>query len=144
MLSHVTIGVEDLAAAARFYEFTLAPLGVHVVHRDERYVGFSVGLETHSDRPHLPMLWICRPFDGEPAKPGNGHHVALLARQRTLVDQVHQRALASGAVDEGSPGVRPEYHAMYYAAFFRDLDRNKLQVCFPGSPTACWPRVGGE
>ena len=37
--------------------------------------------------------------------------------------------LALGAVCEGPPGLRPQYHANYYGAYFRDLDGNKLCVC---------------
>jgi lactoylglutathione lyase len=29
---------------------------------------------------------------------------------------------------EGAPGLRPEYHAHYYGAYFRDPDGNKLCV----------------
>jgi len=37
-------------------------------------------------------------------------------------------ALASGGVSEGAPGLRPEYHANYYGAYFRDTEGNKLCV----------------
>jgi hypothetical protein len=39
-------------------------------------------------------------------------------------------ALASGAVDEGAPGLRVQYGPDYYAAFIRDLDGHKIEaVC---------------
>jgi lactoylglutathione lyase len=41
---------------------------------------------------------------------------------------VHAIALASGGSCEGAPGLRPEYHAHYYGAYFRDPDGNKLAV----------------
>ena len=37
-------------------------------------------------------------------------------------------ALAHGGSSEGAPGLRPEYHPHYYAAYFRDPDGNKLCV----------------
>ena len=37
-------------------------------------------------------------------------------------------ALAHGARCEGPPGLRPEYHAHYYGAYFRDSEGNKLCV----------------
>jgi hypothetical protein len=41
--------------------------------------------------------------------------------------------LTLGAVDEGKPGLRPQYHANYYAAYLRDLDGNKIAaVCHDG------------
>jgi predicted lactoylglutathione lyase len=55
--------------------------------------------------------------------------VALLAADRLMVDRAHTTALAHGAACEGPPGLRPEYHANYYGAYFRDLDGNKLCVC---------------
>lgn len=53
---------------------------------------------------------------------------AFLATSRAQVDQVYAVALAHGALSEGAPGLRPEYHVHYYGAYFRDLDGNKLCV----------------
>lgn len=54
--------------------------------------------------------------------------VAFLAESRTVVDRVYAMALANGGASEGAPGLRPEYHAHYYGAYFRDPDGNKLCV----------------
>ena len=53
----------------------------------------------------------------------------LTQASRAQVDRSYQVALALGAVCEGPPGLRPQYHANYYGAYFRDLDGNKLCVC---------------
>jgi lactoylglutathione lyase len=53
---------------------------------------------------------------------------AFLAASRALVDRAHETALAHGGTSEGPPGLRPEYHANYYGAYFRDPDGNKLCV----------------
>jgi lactoylglutathione lyase len=53
---------------------------------------------------------------------------ALLAPDRATVDRCHRLALANGGVDEGAPGLRPEYHVNYWGAYFRDPDGNKLCV----------------
>jgi hypothetical protein len=38
-------------------------------------------------------------------------------------------------VSEGAPGLRPDYHADYYGAYFRDPDGNKLcVVCHEAPP----------
>ena len=43
------------------------------------------------------------------------------------VDELHAKALALGGSDEGAPGVR---RGGFYAAYFRDLDGNKLNfIC---------------
>jgi predicted lactoylglutathione lyase len=70
-----------------------------------------------------------RPFDGGEALVGNGSMIAFSATKRSLVDSCHAAAIASGARDEGAPGLRPRYHRDYYGAYFRDLDGNKICVC---------------
>jgi predicted lactoylglutathione lyase len=55
--------------------------------------------------------------------------VALLAPTRAAVDAAHAAALAHGGECAGPPGLRPEYHANYYGAYFRDPDGNKLCAC---------------
>jgi predicted lactoylglutathione lyase len=57
-------------------------------------------------------------------------HIAFIAPNRHAVDLFYSNALKHGGKDEGKPGLRPQYHAHYYAAYVRDPDGNKLQaVC---------------
>ncbi|GJH36666.1 VOC family protein [Paraburkholderia hospita] len=125
MLSHVFIGVNDFERAFAFYSAVLAELGLALKFRedDRPWAGWM--------KPGVarPLFLVGKPFDGEAAVAGNGHMVALLAADRLMVDRVHTTALAHGAACEGPPGLRPEYHANYYGAYFRDLDGNKLCVC---------------
>ncbi|MCV4608215.1 VOC family protein, partial [Escherichia coli] len=44
-------------------------------------------------------------------------HIAFRADSREQVDAFWQAALAAGGKDNGAPGLRPNYHASYYAAF---------------------------
>ena len=60
--------------------------------------------------------------------------VALMASSRGLVERAYSLALELGAKPEGPPGLRPEYHASYYGAYFRDLDANKLCVVCHAAP----------
>lgn len=60
--------------------------------------------------------------------------VAFLADSRTVVDQAYAVALACGGTSEGAPGVRPEYHANYYGAYFRDTEGNKICVACHAAP----------
>ena len=73
-------------------------------------------------------LSVLYPFDGQPYSTGNGVMVALTCASPTQVEQIYQLALSLGAKDEGAPGIRsPDF----YAAYFRDLDGNKVNVfCF--------------
>lgn len=125
MISHIHIGTADFPRAWRFYEAILPLLGLKIrfTEPDREWGGWQ------SPDQARPLLFIGRPFDGKPAHPGNGHMTALLAPDRAAVDRVHAAALAAGGLSEGAPGLRPQYHAHYYGAYFRDPDGNKLCVC---------------
>lgn len=125
MLSHVFIGVTDFERAFAFYAPLMATLGQPLRFRDDNrpWAGWMP-----ADAPR-PLLLIGAPHDGTPARVGNGAMTALLARDRATVDAAHVAALAHGGTCEGPPGLRPEYHAHYYGAYFRDPDGNKLCVC---------------
>jgi predicted lactoylglutathione lyase len=57
-------------------------------------------------------------------------HVAITAKDRASVDAFHRAALAAGGKDNGPPGLRPQYHPNYYAAFVFDLDGHNIEaVC---------------
>jgi lactoylglutathione lyase len=80
------------------------------------------------------LLIIGAPFNHEPHVAGNGQMVAFTAPSRTIVDQAYAVALAHGGSCEGAPGLRPQYHAHYYGAYFRDPDGNKLCVASHNAP----------
>ena len=57
-------------------------------------------------------------------------HLAFTAENRQQVDAFYRAALEAGAKDNGAPGVRPHYHANYYAAFVIGLDGHNIEaVC---------------
>lgn len=132
MLSHVTVGVSNLARARAFYERIFAPLRILVRFSDSKMVVFQ------HERGGRPMFIAALPYDGAPAAPGNGGMTALTASSRPVVDEVHAIALTAGGVDEGRPGLRAHYHPAYYGAYFRDPDGNKLcVVChLPDEPSS--------
>jgi predicted lactoylglutathione lyase len=55
--------------------------------------------------------------------------VALEAKDKEQVDRIYAIAMANGGTDEGAPGPRGEG---FYAAYFRDLDGNKLNAFVTG------------
>lgn len=72
-----------------------------------------------------------KPFDGQEATVGNGTMVAFQAKDREQVQRLYDIALANGGSDEGAPGPRgePDENGMvFYAAYFRDPDGNKLNA----------------
>jgi catechol 2,3-dioxygenase-like lactoylglutathione lyase family enzyme len=48
------------------------------------------------------------------------------------VDRFYDAALAAGGRDNGGPGLRPQYHAGYYAAYVLDPDGNNVEAVFHG------------
>ena len=125
MFSHVCVGTNDLERAERFYGPLCAELGLRLRFRDPEG-GAAAWQPADANRP---LLFLTQPFDGLPATPGNGQMAAFLAPSRAIVDRCHALAIASGGTCEGPPGLRPQYHANYYGAYFRDPDGNKLCVC---------------
>jgi catechol 2,3-dioxygenase-like lactoylglutathione lyase family enzyme len=57
-------------------------------------------------------------------------HVAFAAPDRATVDAFHAAGLAAGGMDNGPPGLRPQYHPDYYGAFVLDPDGHNIEaVC---------------
>ncbi|MFZ6733063.1 VOC family protein [Undibacterium sp. Ji42W] len=125
MISHVSIGIHDFDKSYAFYSALMAELGLVLKFKDaaEPWAGWMA-----ADQPR-PLFVIGKPFNGEPARYGNGQMVALLAASRATVRRAYEAALAQGGTCEGPPGLRLHYHPNYYGAYFRDPDGNKLCVC---------------
>src|SRR5579863_2789880 len=122
ILSHITLGVSDIPRATAFYDAVLGELGIVRGKSGDGFAGWG--------SPHESGFFITRPLNGQAASVGNGVSVSFLAPTRDAVDRFHAKAMALGATDEGKPGVRPHYHANYYAAYLRDPDGNKIAaVC---------------
>ncbi|MBR0713155.1 VOC family protein [Bradyrhizobium liaoningense] len=123
MIDHISVGVSDLELSARFYEATLAPLGLARLVTRPATVGFGKA---------YPEFWInLRP--GMPrVPPESGTHICLRAKSTTDVDAFHAAALATGGASDGAPGIRPHDRVRYYAAFIVDPDGNRIEaVTFP-------------
>ena len=115
MIGYVTLGTNDIARAARFYDELLALLGAKRAMETEKFIAWSNG--------QGPMLAVIKPHDGKPATVGNGVMVSLAAGSTAGVDRIYARAIELGARDEGPAGPRGEG---FYGGYFRDMDGNKL------------------
>ncbi len=122
MVGYVTLGTNDFARAAGFYDALLATLGAGRFFDMDTFIAWSVA-------PDQPALAIVKPFDGKPATVGNGVMVALAMDSKASVDALYAKAIELGATDEGAPGPRGDG---FYAGYFRDLDGNKLNAFFMG------------
>lgn len=123
MLDHLSIVVPDLDRVAAFYDAALGALGYERQWlRDGR---LRFGDRLVGDGTFLSVV--------EVAGAVGGGHVALRALSREAVDDFFLAALANGGTGDGGPGLRPAYHAAYYAAFVRDPCGNRLEaVCHAG------------
>jgi lactoylglutathione lyase len=124
LFSHIFVGVKDFDRALGFYRALMPVLGVK-----ERFCEPGrpwAGWQSQPDP--RPLFLIGKPYNEQPHQQGNGHMVAFMAQTRAMVNEAYAVALANGATSEGAPGLRPEYHANYYGAYFRDTEGNKLCV----------------
>lgn len=120
MFDHVKFGVSDFAASKAFYLKALAPLGVTLGAEGEPSYGIELVIQGQ-----LASLCLFQ-TDETPAH----LHLAFMAQTRQQVDAFHRAALAAGATDNGPPGLRPNYHANYYAAFVIGPDGHNIEaVC---------------
>lgn len=123
IIDHVGIGVADYARAKAFYAAALAPLGITLVMEvaQNEQPGTACGF----GRDGKPEFWI-----GSEGKTRPPAHIAFVAESRAAVQAFHAAALRAGGTDHGAPGLRPQYHPTYYAAFVLDLDGHNVEaVC---------------
>lgn len=118
MIGYVTLGTNDLPRAAAFYDALAAELATPRMMEMDNYIAWGTP-------GGAAGIGIMRPHDGNDASVGNGVMVALEAKDAAQVQRIYDIALASGGTDEGPPGPRG---SGFYAAYFRDLDGNKLNA----------------
>ena len=123
MIDHISVGVSDLDRSARFYEATLATLGLVRLVTRPATIGFG---KTY------PEFWINLRAGMPRVAPESGTHICLRAKSTADVDAFHAAALAAGGASDGAPGIRPHDRVRYYAAFVIDPDGNRIEaVTFP-------------
>jgi len=124
MVSYITIGTDDLDRATAFYDPVLGALGAERLWVQGTWAGYGPEGDDHG------MVLLCAPFDGEPARAGNGIMIGLAAQSPAQVDAFHAAALANGGTCEGPPGPRPSFGEGYYLAYVRDPVGNKLSAFY--------------
>ena len=121
MLDHISLRVQDHSRAVAFYRAALAPLGYRVLMEYPGAAGLGAS---------MPDFWLMTT-----EQPINPTHVAFSA-DRATVDAFHAAALAAGGTDNGSPGLRADYHPHYYGAYVRDPEGNNVEVVCHADPDA--------
>ena len=119
MFDHVKFGVSDYAASKAFFLKALEPLGLTAGAEGTP----AYGIELYTKAKATLCLFQT---DEKPAH----LHLAFVADTRTQVDAFYRAALEAGGKDNGTPGLRPKYHANYYAAFVIGPDGHNIEaVC---------------
>jgi catechol 2,3-dioxygenase-like lactoylglutathione lyase family enzyme len=119
MFDHVKFGVSDFVASKAFFAKALAPLGVTIIGEGVPTYGVELCGKTDAS------LCLYQTED-QPAP----LHLAFTAETREQVDAFYRAALEAGGKDNGPPGLRPQYHASYYAAFVIGPDGHNVEaVC---------------
>ena len=122
MFDHVKFGVSNYAESKAFFLKALEPLGVEAGAEGEP----SYGIELCGSNDSSLCLYQCT---GTSAPV----HIAFVADTRQQVDAFYRAALEAGGKDNGPPGLRPNYHANYYAAFVIGPDGHNIEaVCHKG------------
>jgi len=124
MLGYVTIGTNDLQRAGEYYDSFAREFGYQRMIQTDRVIVWG---EPGTGRWGIIAA---KPADGGPATVGNGMMVALSAKDRGQVDRLYQLARDLGCPCEGPPGER---FPGFYAAYWRDLDGNKLNAYVLGA-----------
>jgi len=125
-LYHVQVNVRDAAVSLPFYKDLLGYLGYRVIHDGPGIAAFSDGA---SD------LWLIETERGHAERgfhrKGTGlNHLAFGVGARADVDRFCDEFLAPRRIAAlyGTPREFTEYRPGYYAVFFEDPDRLKLEV----------------
>ena len=122
MIDHTGLTVSDFAKSKTFYSRALAPIGYELI------MELSAAVTGRSDVagfgvPPKPDFWIA---GGKPNVPPI--HIAFRVATRAQVDAFYKAAIAAGGRDNGAPGLRPHYHAIYYGAFVLDPDEHNIEA----------------
>jgi catechol 2,3-dioxygenase-like lactoylglutathione lyase family enzyme len=117
-LDHVVIGVSDLARSRAFYEQALAPLGL-----DRTFTSDAMSNQVLFGNGDEWAFVISTAYST-----GSPVHVAFGAESTEQVQAFYDAALAAGGIDNGAPGLRPQYSERYYGAFVLDPDGHNIEA----------------
>lgn len=119
MFSHVILGANDIDASRKFYDASLATLGIGESVQDPKGRIFY--------RTKTGVFGITLPIDGEAATHGNGFTLGFAATSPEEVDAWHKAGLEAGGTDcEDPPGIREGGGVQMYIAYLRDPAGNKI------------------
>ena len=157
ILSHVSLGADNLDEVAAFYDIVMPVIGAKRVmtiykhtsgtplpneNKDGIFEEMGSGTSPTLCPPeeaeavciaygkYYPEFFVGRALDKKPATNGNGVHVAFHCKSQAMVNAFYEVAIRSGAVCNGPAGPRPHYGPQYYGAFMIDPAGNKIEAMY--------------
>jgi catechol 2,3-dioxygenase-like lactoylglutathione lyase family enzyme len=125
VLDHISITVRELERVRPFYEAVMRALEVPKVYDREDAFGFGERNRPGNDA-HSYLSIYQSPF----ATPDPRRHWCFRAGSEAMVRAFFDAGIAAGGKSTGEPGLRPNYHPGYYAAFLEDPEGNRVEaVC---------------
>jgi catechol 2,3-dioxygenase-like lactoylglutathione lyase family enzyme len=120
MISHMSLGISEVAKSATFYDAIMEPLGY------SRMADTKPG-EIAYGPPGAALFWLYEmPAASQLASTGT--HVAFRATSRDSFHQAAEAARELGVTFTREPGPHPDIAADYYGAVFLDPDGHKLEI----------------
>ena len=120
-IGYITVGYNDETAGVAFYDAVLGAIGYERGPLEGGWAFYGKG--------DAPGVGLCRPFDGDAARGGNGAMIGFKTDTQDQVKAAYEAALGQGGTDEGGPGFRPpEGTSGFYGAYVRDAVGNKLCI----------------
>ncbi|MEP2703977.1 MAG: VOC family protein [Roseibium sp.] len=118
MIAYVTVSVDDIARAKRFFAAFLSALGYELEESPE-CLSYLMPVEL-GQSPILPDFFVKPNFNGRPASTSNVAMVVFEARNQKQVRDLHAFALFADDSDEGKPSYRATYGPHFYVCYLRD------------------------
>ena len=130
-LDHVSISVRSLERVLRFYDAIFAVLQLPKVYERADAAGYGKRNQRGDDGHTYLSL-----FESAAAQADPRRHWCFRAASAAQVRAFHAAGLAAGGRDAGAPGLRPDYHPGYYAAFLEDPEGNRIEAVTHGGEQA--------
>jgi catechol 2,3-dioxygenase-like lactoylglutathione lyase family enzyme len=125
LLDHASITVRNLERAQRFYDAVFSALSFRKVYQRDDALGYGI-----RNRPGDDAHSYLSVYQSAHASPDPRRHWCLRAQSEDAVRAFHAAGLAAGGTDAGAPGLRPDYHSGYFAAFLSDPEGNRIEAVY--------------
>ena len=125
---HIQLNVSDFLNSSKFYKDLLSYFDYKIIFEDDTTLGLTNATTdfwiNKTEKKYLTEIFH--------RKSTGINHIAFRVSTKTDVDKFNKEFLQSRKIERlyDSPHLFPEYTPNYYAVYFEDPDRIKLEVVF--------------